>query len=145
MTAARKKYLTGDRLTDAVLPAAQRLVMAAHTNDKVGVATAFADAELAAGDALRGAMALAVVLGAMCPDDTPPEKALEWRRNPTEYRRLRHAGVSSKEAAVLSAAVIENLWTAVKRRETSCPQGGLPAVGPSGEHADTQGVARGVA
>lgn len=103
------KWITGDRMTDAVLPAAQRLVLAAHAGDQLGVSAAFADAELATGDAWAAARALVVVLAAMCPDDTTPAEALAWRRNPTEYRRLRNAGVSSREAAVLAAAVADNL------------------------------------
>lgn len=103
------QWLTGDRVTDAVLPAAQRLVLAAHTGDQLGVSAAFADAELAAGDAWSAARALVVVLAAMCPDDTTPAEALAWRRNPTEYRRLRNAGVSSREAGLLAATVAANL------------------------------------
>jgi hypothetical protein len=102
------RWLTGDRLTDAVLPAAQRLVLATHSHDELGVATALADAELVTGDPLTAAQALVVVLAAMCPDDTPPPDALAWRRNPTEYRRLRKAGVSSREAGMLAATVAAN-------------------------------------
>lgn len=103
------QWLTGDRRTDAVLPAAQRLVQATHAGDHLGVSAAFADAELAAGDAWAAVRALVVVLAAMCPDDTTPAEALAWRRNPTEYRRLRNAGVSSREAGLLAATVAANL------------------------------------
>lgn len=102
-------YLTGDKVTDAVLPAAQRLILAAHAGDHLGVDTAFADAELAVGDPTTAAKALAVVLAAMCPDDTSPVDALAWRRNPAEYRRLRRVGVSSREAGLLAATVAANL------------------------------------
>lgn len=105
-------YVTGDRLTDAVLPAAERLVRAAHYNDQLGVHAALADAELATGDPLTAAHALVVVLAAMCPDDTTPTDALAWRRNATEYRRLRNQGVRSREAAILAAGIQDRLWRA---------------------------------
>lgn len=90
--------LTGDPLTDSVVPAAEALVEAVRQGDAAVVAEAFASAQQL-GDA--GLHALVVVLAAMVPDDRRPSRLLAWLRDPTEYQRLRESGVDSATALTL--------------------------------------------
>lgn len=84
--------LTGDPVTDAVVPDAVALVWAVKTEDAEEVA-----AILAACDPTR----LSIVLAAMVPDDQPPSALLSWRLDPAEYRRLRTAGVDAVTAMTI--------------------------------------------
>ncbi|NUR80750.1 MAG: hypothetical protein HOQ21_09940 [Dermatophilaceae bacterium] len=90
--------LTGDPLTDSVLPAAEVLTAAVRRGDAEAVATAL-NAAGQLGDA--GLHALIVVLAAMVPDDRRPSRLLAWLRDPTEYQRLRASGVDSATALTL--------------------------------------------
>jgi hypothetical protein len=92
--------LTGDPITDAVLPAAVRLIWAVRESNPDAVAEAIADAVEAAGE--HGQHALIVVLAAMVPDDLSPTQLLEWQANPDEYLRLRQLGVGALGAARLA-------------------------------------------
>jgi hypothetical protein len=92
--------LTGDPLTDAVLPAAMAIVWAVREASPVAVAQALTEAITAAGD--HSQHALIIVLAAMVPDDLAPSDLLAWRSNPTEYLRLREAGVGAFAAARLA-------------------------------------------
>lgn len=98
---------TGDPRLDKLLPLADRLVRAAHNNHRLGIDTALVDAEAIYGDPVTAARALAVLLAAMCPDDSDADELLSWRRNPEEYRRLRGLNVSAAEARTLAVRVIE--------------------------------------
>lgn len=93
--------ITGDPLTDVVLPPAMRLVWAVREQNPNAVRAAIDDAVTAGGD--DGLHALIVVLAALVPDDQAPSSLLAWRLNPDEYHRLRQAGVGSAAAARLAA------------------------------------------
>lgn len=99
----------GDPLLDRLLPLAGRLVGAAHEEDALGVHCALFDATDLAGDQTTALQALVVLLAAMCDDDAAPAELLQWRRNRTEYHRLRNLGVESRLAAVLAARVADSL------------------------------------
>jgi hypothetical protein len=90
--------LTGDPLTDAVVPAAEQLVDAVRRGDADAVAEQLAAVQQR-GDA--GLHALVVVLAAMVPDDRRPSRLLAWLRDPAEYLRLRESGVDSVTALTL--------------------------------------------
>jgi hypothetical protein len=98
-----------DRQLDELLSVAGRLVRAAHRDDQLGVRAALHDADDLVGDPLTAARLLLVLLAAMCPDDASPEQLIGWRRNPTEYHRLRSLGVPSREAAELAVRVADFL------------------------------------
>lgn len=100
---------TGDTTLDKLLPLAGRLVGAVHDSDPLGVNTALHDATEILGDPLTAANSLVILLAAMCDDDALPADLLQWRRNPTEYHRLRNLGVESRLAAVLAARVADSL------------------------------------
>lgn len=88
--------LTGDPLTDALIPPAVRLVWAVRESNQPAVAEAIADAT-----AVADLQAFVVVLAAMVPDDQAPTALLAWMHDPAEYLRLREAGVGAVGAAVL--------------------------------------------
>lgn len=90
--------LTGDPLTDSVVPAAEALTSAVKAADVESVAAALASVEQLGVESLR---ALVVVLAAMVPDDRRPSRLLAWLRDPTEYARLRKSGVDSATALTL--------------------------------------------
>lgn len=103
--------LTGDPLTDALIPAAFDLIAATRAEDADATAAAFDDAhntlarlsgELA-DDPTRTAQALAIVLAGMVPDDRRASDMLLWRKHPAEYRQLRTAGYTADTAATLAA------------------------------------------
>lgn len=72
--------LTGDPVTDQLVPIAARLVGAVRDHDPDGVEQALADTILATGGRCDPGAALAVVLAAMVPDDSAPSRLLAWRR-----------------------------------------------------------------
>lgn len=84
--------LTGDPVTDAVVPDAVALVWAVKTGDADEVA-----AILAANDP----RAMSVVLAGMVLDDQPPSVLLSWCIDSTEYLRLRTAGVDALTAMAI--------------------------------------------
>lgn len=90
--------LTGDPLTDAVIPAAVRLIWAVRELNHDAVAEAITDAT---DTGEHGLQALLVVLAAMVPDDQAPTALLAWMGNPAEYLRLRQNGVGAVGAALL--------------------------------------------
>lgn len=81
--------LTGDRLTEALIPLAVDLVAAVHADNRAVVTDLFQHAGALAGGPLAAARHLAVVLAAMCSEDHAPAATLGWTRNPREYRRLK--------------------------------------------------------
>lgn len=90
--------LTGDPLTDSVVPAAEALVEAVRHADTAAVAEELAAVQQL-GDA--GLHALVVVLAAMVPDDRRPSRLLAWLSDPEEYHRLRASGVDCATALTL--------------------------------------------
>lgn len=72
--------LTGDPVTDQLVPIAARLVGAVREGDADGIEQALADTILATGGRCDPGAALAVVLAAMVPDDVEPSRLLAWRR-----------------------------------------------------------------
>ena len=88
--------LTGDPLTDALIPPAIRLIWAVREDNQPAVAEAIADATEVA-----DLTALVIVLAAMVPDDQAPTALLAWMHNPAEYLRLREAGVGAVGASIL--------------------------------------------
>lgn len=94
--------ITGDDVTDELLPAASRLVLALRTHNAHEVAAAFNDA--AATCARYGhdpASALAVVLAALVPLHETPADLLWWWKCRGEHERLVGAGVAPESAAHL--------------------------------------------
>ena len=96
------KSLTGDPLTDALVPVAQRLAGALEDADADAAVAAFNDAETIIGDPLVAARALAVVAAAMVPTDQEPSRLLGWWQYREEYARLIAAGVNVGMAQQLS-------------------------------------------
>lgn len=72
--------LTGDPVTDQLVPIAARLVGAVRDNDPDEVEQALADTILATGGRCDPGAALAVVLAAMVPDDVEPSRLLAWHK-----------------------------------------------------------------
>ena len=91
--------LTGDPITDALVPVVSRLVGAVHELDPAGVDRAITDAEqvltraLREVDQLRAARALAVVAAAMVPVDQPAGALLAWWPRHVECQRLIKRGI----------------------------------------------------
>lgn len=81
--------LTGDDLTTALIPLAERLISAVHAVDANEVSALLAEATQLAGDQLGAARALAVLLAAWCSEDHSAAAALGWTVNPAEYQQLR--------------------------------------------------------
>ena len=91
--------LTGDPLTDSVVPAAQALAWAVKTSDADHVTATLGAVRDELG--VAGLQALIVVLAAMVPDDRSPAELLAWRQNPDEYVRLLVSGVDASTALTL--------------------------------------------
>jgi hypothetical protein len=85
-----RPLLTGDALTEALVPLAVDLVHAVHADNRDVVGDVFGHAAALAGDPLTAARHLAVLAAGMCSEDHGPTAALGWTLNPAEYRRLRH-------------------------------------------------------
>lgn len=107
------RSLTGDPLTDSLLPVGLRLVGAVRDGDRDAVDAAFRAAESAVGDlvddpgpSLPGE-ALAVVVAALVPLDQAPTALLGWLQEDIEFRRLTDAGVGEQMARFLAATVTE--------------------------------------
>lgn len=83
--------LTGDALTDWLVPLATRLAGAVKEDDRKTVAAVLNEVREEGGRIASDA--LAIVLAAMVPDDMTGAELLSWMRNPQEYLRLRHNGV----------------------------------------------------
>lgn len=81
--------LTGDELTEALLPLLEELVAAVHDLDRERVDAVFAAAEQLVGDPVATARHLAVLTAAMASEDHSVTAALGWTLNPEEYRELR--------------------------------------------------------
>lgn len=102
------RSLTGDALTDALVPVAQQLVGAVREDSRAGVEAALQQARQAVDAVVDGAdselavRALAVLCAAMVPDDQAPTALLRWTTQAQEYRRLVEAGVSPEVAVVLA-------------------------------------------
>jgi hypothetical protein len=97
------RSLTGDPLTDELLPIALQMIWAVREQDSEAVADLFAAAEEVAGDPVTAAQGIALVAFALCQDDLEPSKALAWVANPEEYVRLRAEGVDAITAGVLAS------------------------------------------
>lgn len=96
--------LTGDAVTDALVPIAMRLAGAVRSQDAAAVDEAFADAILATGGRCDPGQALAVVCAAMVPDDSRASTSLLWLSVEAERDRLAAAGVSHTVLAALLPA-----------------------------------------
>jgi hypothetical protein len=70
--------LTGDELTEALMPAAARLITAVHARNASEVQAAITDAAWIAGSSFAGVRHLAVLLAAMVDEDTQIVSALAW-------------------------------------------------------------------
>lgn len=81
--------ITGDELTTALIPVADRLIGAVHAIDPEAVAACLADAEEFAGGQLPAAQALTVLLAAWCSEDHSDKAALGWTLDPAAYQQLR--------------------------------------------------------
>jgi hypothetical protein len=102
--------ITGNPITDAVVPAAVNLVWAVRTEERDEVHAALREAHqarLAAGGAVRSEIetlrTLVIVLAGMVPDDRSPRQLLAWLQNPDEYRQLRHDGYDADLAGSIAA------------------------------------------
>lgn len=94
--------LTGDALTDRLVPIASRLVGAIRQNDIDEVDEAFTEARaVLAGEPVQGAEALCVVLAAMVPWDVAPSDLLEWFKHQSAFQLLVEQGMDPAEAAEL--------------------------------------------
>lgn len=91
-----RSSLTGDPITDALIPAATQLVWAVRCDDPAEVDAALDEVVRLAGQ--HGLCALALVLAAMVPDDEPPSRLLGWRADIAEYHRLREGGYNRHDA-----------------------------------------------
>lgn len=102
--------VTGNPITDAVLPAAVNLVWAVRTEERDEVEAALKEAHqarLAAGGhgpEIETLRTLVVVLAGLVPDDRSPRQLLAWLQNPQEYRQLRHDGYDADIAGSIAAA-----------------------------------------
>jgi hypothetical protein len=92
-----------DELTTALIPVADRLIRAVHALDTGAVAQAFTDAAELAGDELRAARLLVVVLAGMCIEDQAADDVLAWTHDPDRYADLRQEGVPALLASLRSA------------------------------------------
>jgi hypothetical protein len=110
MTTPTPTSITGNPITDAVVPAAVNLVWAVRTEERDEVLAALKEAHqarLAAGghdrteaETLR---TLVIVLAGMVPDDRSPRQLLAWLQNPAEYMRLRQDGYDTDTASSIAA------------------------------------------
>lgn len=89
--------MTGDALTDTLVPIAAQLVGTVRDYGPEDVAAVLARVPDGRHDAL------AVVLAAMVDPDATPRELLAWTVNGLEYQRLVAAGVNGRTAAILSA------------------------------------------
>lgn len=133
------RSLTGDPVTDELVPVAQNLIGAVRDNDPAAVDEAFA----AAADILAGrsdpAAALAVVCAAMVPEETSPSQLLLWWRFRAEYDRLVSSGVTPHIARELAAVGTEEQNEAASRAATET-NGHAGASSPSVAHPSTRGA-----
>lgn len=101
--------LTGDPLTDRLVPVASRLVGAIRTNDIAEVDAALKEARAyVADESVDGAEALCVVLAAMVPWSVAPSDLVAWLKNQAAFNVMVEAGVPSAVAAEL----ISQKWDA---------------------------------
>lgn len=70
--------LAGDELTEALMPAAARLITAVHARNASEVQAAITDAAWTAASSYTGVRHLAVLLAAMVDEDTHVLTALAW-------------------------------------------------------------------
>ena len=95
--------MTGDELTAALVPVADRLITAVHTVDPEAVAQALDEAAQHAGGYLDALRHLTVLLAAMCVEDQPADHVLAWTENPDRYSELRQDGVPALLASLRCA------------------------------------------
>ena len=88
--------LTGDPLTDALVPAALSLAWDVKLRDRDQITETLAGVVDEFGT--LGLRALCVVLAAMIRDDRSAEHMLTWLQDPEEYLRLRENGVETDTA-----------------------------------------------
>lgn len=88
--------LTGDELTDLMVPVAQRLIGAVREWDLDEAAAAIAEAEEAA-----SLTALVIVLAAMVPYDRSASDLLDWVSRREDFQRLRAFGIDPSAAATI--------------------------------------------
>lgn len=80
---------TGDDLTTALIPVAERLIDAVHNQDQQGVSMLFIDAAQIAGSHAAATVHLAVLCAAMCSQDHAPGATLGWTFDPAAYHARR--------------------------------------------------------
>lgn len=97
------KSLTGDPITDELVPVAQQLIGAVRDSDPNGVDEALAAAITVTGGRVDPAVALAIVCAAMVPDDVAPSRLLLWVQFQAEYDRLIGTGITPTIARQLTA------------------------------------------
>jgi hypothetical protein len=96
------RSLTGDPITDALVPVAQRLIGAVRDHDTAAVDEALAAAITVTGGRVDPAVALAIVCAAMVPEDIQPSRLLLWVQFQAEYDRLCDAGINPNIARQLT-------------------------------------------
>ncbi|WP_435583358.1 hypothetical protein [Amycolatopsis thermoflava] len=94
--------LTGDPITDALVPIAQRFVGAVREHDIDLMDELLAEVILVTGGRCDPALALAVVCAALVPDGYSPATLLAWLTAHTEFDRLTSRGVSPQIARELA-------------------------------------------
>jgi hypothetical protein len=82
------RSLTGDPVTDELVPIAQQLIDAVHNEDPDAVDAAFAEAITATGGRCDPGQALAILCAAMVPENASPAGLLAWWGYRAEYERL---------------------------------------------------------
>lgn len=94
--------LTGDALTDRLVPVAARLVSAVRENNAGEVKDAFGEAyDVCDPEVVDGAEALAVVLAGMVPWNVAPSDLLAWLKHQQTFCVLVEMGVEPAVAADL--------------------------------------------
>lgn len=91
--------LTGDPLTDRMVPIAARLVGGVREWDAAEVQAAFREALEISPD--RGLNALAITLASMVPYNRSPRDLLTWVGRKNEFERLVAHGIDSASAATI--------------------------------------------
>lgn len=101
--------LTGDRRLEALIDPAMVIVRAVHEDNPMHIEAMITEAVNVYRSEPDGLRALVVLLAAMVRDDKTERELLAWFRNPTEYRRLRKAGVDADTAGTMAEKVADML------------------------------------
>lgn len=98
--------LTGDPVTDALVPIAARFVGAVRDNDQQAIDELLAEAIDTTGGRCDPGVALAIVCAALVPEDRSPTELLAWRAIQSEYDRLCAAGIDDHIARELCGMTV---------------------------------------